>query len=104
VETTWAERADLPVKAREVLRDADAAAFATRVLPALDLLDDVRVVTRGTVPAFRELRGDPSLTITAVPSPDRDWFDLGIVVVIDGRTIPFGTLFSALSRGRTRIK
>ncbi len=57
-----------------------------------------------TVPAFRELRGDPSLSITAVPSPDRDWFDLGIVVVIDGRTIPFGTLFSALSRGRTRIK
>lgn len=104
VETTWAERADLPVRAREVLRDADAAAFATRVLPALDLLDDVRVVTRGTVPAFRELRGDPSLSITAVPSPDRDWFDLGIVVVIDGRTIPFGMLFSALSRGRTRIK
>ncbi|RWR19658.1 DEAD/DEAH box helicase [Microbacterium enclense] len=104
VEATWAERADLPVRAREVLRDADAAAFATRVLPALDLLDDVRVVTRGTVPAFRELRGDPSLTITAVPSPDRDWFDLGIVVVIDGRTIPFGTLFTALSRGRTRIK
>ena len=103
-DTTWAERADLPVTAREVLRDADAAAFATRVLPALDLLDDVRVVTRGTVPAFRELRGDPALTITAVPSPDRDWFDLGIVVVIDGRTIPFGTLFTALSRGRTRIK
>uniref|UniRef100_UPI002B415BFB hypothetical protein n=1 Tax=Pseudomonas aeruginosa TaxID=287 RepID=UPI002B415BFB len=66
-DTTWAERADLPVTAREVLRDADAAAFATRVLPALDLLDDVRVVTRGTVPAFRELRGDPALTITAVP-------------------------------------
>ena len=104
VEATWAERADLPVRARGVLRDADAAAFATRVLPALDLLDDVRVITRGTVPAFRELRGDPSLTITAVPSPERDWFDLGIVVVIDGRTIPFGTLFSALSRGRTRIK
>lgn len=104
VESTWAERADLPVRARALLRDADAAALATRVLPALDLLDDVRVVTRGSVPAFRELRGDPSLTITAVPSPDRDWFDLGIVVVIDGRTIPFGTLFTALSRGRARIK
>ncbi|MBN9211051.1 MAG: DNA/RNA helicase [Microbacterium sp. 71-36] len=104
VESTWAERADLPVRARALLRDADAAVLATRVLPALDLLDDVRVVTRGSVPAFRELRGDPSLTITAVPSPDRDWFDLGIVVVIDGRTIPFGTLFTALSRGRTRIK
>lgn len=104
VDAAWAERADLPVRPRATLRDADAAVFATRVLPALDLLDDVRVVTRGTVPAFRELRGDPALTITAVPSPDRDWFDLGIVVVIEGRTIPFGTLFTALSRGRTRIK
>ncbi len=104
VEATWTERVDLPLRARAMLRDADAAVFATRLLPALDLLADVRVVTRGTVPGFRELRGDPSLTITAVPSPDRDWFDLGIVVVIDGRTIPFGTLFAALSRGRTRIK
>ncbi|MFG6277875.1 DEAD/DEAH box helicase [Microbacterium sp. 5K110] len=103
-EAAWAENADLPVRARATLRDADAALFSTRLLPALDLLADVRVVTRGTVPAFRELRGDPSLSITAVPSPDRDWFDLGIVVVIDGRTIPFGTLFTALSRGRTRIK
>ncbi|MFZ8757354.1 DEAD/DEAH box helicase [Microbacterium sp. HMH0099] len=104
VGAVWAAAADLPLRARETLRDADAAAFATRVLPAIDVLADVRVSVTGTEPSFRELRGDPSLRITAVPSVDRDWFDLGIVVVIDGRTIPFGTLFTALSRGRTRIK
>lgn len=103
-ETAWLAASDLPVSARATLRDADAAVFVSRVLPAVDLLDEVRVRTTGTGPSFRELRGDPSLRITAVESVDRDWFDLGIVVTIEGRTIPFATLFSALSRGRTRIK
>ncbi|CAN3701907.1 hypothetical protein MMX123_01907 [Microbacterium sp. MM2322] len=103
-ETAWLAASDLPVTARATLRDADAAVFVSRVLPAADLLDEVRVRTTGTAPSFRELRGDPSLRITAVESVDRDWFDLGIVVTIEGRTIPFATLFSALSRGRTRIK
>ncbi|MDQ1173770.1 superfamily II DNA or RNA helicase [Microbacterium testaceum] len=103
-ETAWMAASDLPVTPRANLHDADAAAFATRVLPAIDVLDEVRVRTTGTAPTFRELRGDPSLRITAVESLDRDWFDLGIVVTIEGRLIPFGTLFSALSRGRTRIK
>lgn len=102
--TAWAAATDLPIAASAILRDADAAVFATRVLPAVDVLDEVRVRTTGTAPAFRELRGDPSLRITAVESLDRDWFDLGIVVTIEGRTIPFAMLFSALSRGRTRVK
>lgn len=103
-ETAWMAASDLPIVGRARLTDADAAAFTTRVLPAVDVVDEVRVRTSGTVPTFRELRGDPTLRITAVESVDRDWFDLGIVVTIDGRTIPFGMLFSALSRGRTRIK
>ncbi|MDQ1084273.1 MULTISPECIES: DEAD/DEAH box helicase [Microbacterium] len=103
-EAAWMMASDLPLSERATLREADAAAFSTRVLPAVDVLDEVRVRTRGTRPSFRELRGDPTLRITAVESLDRDWLDLGIVVTIDGRLIPFGVLFSALSRGRTRIK
>ncbi|MDF2991117.1 MAG: superfamily helicase, family [Microbacterium sp.] len=103
-ETAWSAASDLPLAARATLRDADAAVFSAKVLPAIDVLDDVRVRSRGTQPTFRELRGDPSLRITLVESLDRDWLDLGITVTIDGRLIPFGVLFSALSRGRTRIK
>ena len=103
-ETAWIAASDLPLMPKALLRDADAAVFGSRVLPALDVLDEVRVRTRGTRPTFRELRGDPSLRITAVESLGRDWLDLGTVVTIDGRLIPFGVLFSALSRGRTRIK
>ncbi|MDT0118111.1 SNF2-related protein [Microbacterium sp. PRF11] len=103
-ETAWMAASDLPIAASATLRDADAAVFATRVLPAVDVLDEVRVRTTGAEPTFRELRGDPSLRITLVESLDRDWLDLGITVTIDGRMIPFGVLFRALSRGQTRIK
>jgi superfamily II DNA or RNA helicase len=103
-ETAWMAASDLPIAASATLRDADAAVFATRVLPAVDVLDEVRVRNTGAEPTFRELRGDPSLRITLVESLDRDWLDLGITVTIDGRMIPFGVLFRALSRGQTRIK
>ncbi|KQR25310.1 DEAD/DEAH box helicase [Microbacterium sp. Leaf151] len=103
-ETAWMSASDLPLAPRATLRDADAAAFSAHVLPAVDVVDEVRVRTRGIRPTFRELRGDPSLRITTVESLDRDWLDLGIAVTIDGRLIPFGVLFTALSRGRTRIK
>ncbi len=103
-ETAWTTASDLPIAPRAQLRDADAVVFSVHVLPAVDVVDEVRVRTRGTRPAFRELRGDPSLRITTVESLDRDWLDLGIAVTIDGRLIPFGVLFAALSRGRTRIK
>ena len=36
-------------------------------------------------------------------STDPDWFDLGLIVTIDGRTIPFAPLFTALSRGRRKL-
>ena len=41
--------------------------------------------------------------MTTVDSPDPDWFDLGIMVTIDGRGIPFTPLFTALSRGRKKL-
>ncbi len=36
-------------------------------------------------------------------SSDPDWFDLGILIKIDGRTIPFEPLFTALSKGRKKL-
>ena len=72
-------------------------------LPALEALEDVRIVCRGTRPDYRELSGDPHVTITTVETTDPDWFDLGVIVTIDGRTIPFSTLFTALAKGRRKV-
>ncbi|WP_431779616.1 DEAD/DEAH box helicase [Microbacterium aurantiacum] len=103
LEGLWSA-ADAEFQPSAVLADADAAAFATAILPELDAHPDIVVTVEGTPPTAEALRGDPRIRITAVPSSDPDWFDLGILVWIDGRPVPFGALFRALSRGRARMK
>jgi superfamily II DNA or RNA helicase len=103
VQAAWTRATPLPFVGSARLRGADAAEFSARVLPALEGMDGVRVESTGVQPAYRELLGDPAIAVTTVESPDPDWFDLGIVVTIDGRTIPFRPLFTALARGRRRL-
>ncbi len=85
------------------LKGIDAALFAARTLRTLHKLPGVKVETVGTAPDYRELTGEPQLKITTVPSEKHDWFDLGVVVTVDGRTIPFLPLFKALAKGRRRL-
>jgi superfamily II DNA or RNA helicase len=80
-----------------------AADFATGVLPQLQTLEGVRVELVGERPDYRELTEPPRLVVSTVDTSDRDWFDLGVNVTVEGHTIPFVDLFTALSRGRTRL-
>ena len=66
-------------------------------------LDDVIVEIHGERPRYRELTGDPHVAVSTIETADPDWFDLGVIVTIDGRTIPFAPLFTALSRGRRKL-
>ena len=85
------------------LRDLEAAEFVTTVLPRLAALPGVRVDGVGDAPHYRELRGAPVLTVTTQPTETNDWFDLGVNVAVDGRTIPFVPLFRALTKGRHKL-
>lgn len=84
------------------LHEIDAAEFAAHVVPALQE-QGVSVVVTGTPKSYRELSGDREITVSTVESTDPDWFDLGIMVKIDGRSIPFAPLFTALSMRRTKL-
>ena len=86
-----------------VLRDLDAAEFTEHILPALEALPDLRVEVIGTKPDYRELTAAPEFTITTVETDQRDWFDLGVLVSVDGRTIPFDNIFRALVAGRDKL-
>jgi SNF2-related domain/Helicase conserved C-terminal domain len=86
------------------LRGLDAMAFTTEVLPLLQGRDDVRVEVAGHVPDYHEA-GD-SLEIglsTGELDGERDWFDLGITVTVEGRKVPFSDLFVALTHGQTHM-
>lgn len=102
VEAVWHEHRSTRFRAVGSLHDIDAADFVAQLVPALEAVG-VRVETKGRRRDYRELTGDPLVTVSTVETTDSDWFDLGILVTIDGRRIPFGPLFSALSRGRKKL-
>ncbi|MFC0197770.1 DEAD/DEAH box helicase, partial [Microbacterium arthrosphaerae] len=102
-EALWRDHAPVDFAPAGSLTGLDAAEFSARLLPELEGDADVRIEISGERPPYRELAGDPRIDITSVETTDSDWFDLGVVVTIDGRRIPFGTLFTALSRGRKKI-
>ncbi|HEX7159868.1 MAG TPA: DEAD/DEAH box helicase [Trebonia sp.] len=86
------------------LRGFDAMTFSTEVLPLLQGRDDVRVEVTGRVPDYHEA-GD-SLEIglsTGELDGERDWFDLGITVTVEGREVPFTDLFVALAHGQSHM-
>ncbi|AMM32018.1 DNA/RNA helicase [Sinomonas atrocyanea] len=85
------------------LEDLDTADFAERTLPALERLDGVAVRIEGTKPDYRRLEGAPQLVLSAVESEKNDWFDLGLMVKIEDRSIPFQDIFTALARGRDKV-
>ncbi len=92
-----------PLTPSLVLRSVAAAAFAERAIPMLEARDGVRVDVIGPQPAYRELDGHPEVTVTAVETLKRDWFDLGFVVNLNGYRIPFGPLFKALAKGQKTL-
>ncbi|SBS75090.1 DEAD/DEAH box helicase [uncultured Microbacterium sp.] len=103
LERAWADSVPLPFAPAATLRGIDAAEFGARALPLLESLEGVRVVVTGTRRSYRELTDDPRITVSTVESTDPDWFDLGIIVEIGGRRVPFTPLFTALALRRKKI-
>jgi len=98
----WEQTTRREFTATGTFQDVDAAEFVTHIVPALES-HGVQVLITGTPKTYRELSGDPEITVSTVESSDPDWFDLGVVVKIDGRSIPFTPLFTALSMRRTKL-
>ncbi len=86
------------------LRGLDAMAFSTEVLPLLEGRDDVRVEVDGQVPDYHEAGDSLEIGVSADSRyGDRDWFDLGITVTVEGREVPFTDLFAALAHGQSHL-
>ncbi|MCU1505913.1 MAG: helicase [Microbacteriaceae bacterium] len=54
-------------------------------------------------PEYQTRTSRPKLVLKTVATDRRDWFDLGVFVTIDGRDVPFGPLFRALSAGKKKL-
>ena len=85
------------------LSDVEAAEFTEKTLPRLQGTDGLRVEVVGDQPDYRELTDAPKLVVTTTETDRRDWFDLGVTVTVDGRSVPFASLFTALSKGAKKL-
>ncbi|MDR2320211.1 MAG: DEAD/DEAH box helicase [Microbacterium sp.] len=100
---SWTEATGLPFLLAGALRDADAAEFVSHLVPALEARG-IATETTGVPRTYAELTGDPAITVSTVESTDPDWFELGFLVRIDGKTIPFEPLFRALALRQGKLK
>ncbi|MFC7847460.1 SNF2-related protein [Arthrobacter sp. NPDC057388] len=85
------------------LSGLDTLAFTEEVLPKLKATPGVDVDTSGDIADYREAEDPPVVAISTKATDQRDWFDLGIVITLEGHPVSFAALFSALAAGQTRM-
>jgi superfamily II DNA or RNA helicase len=85
------------------LSGLDTLAFTEEVLPLLRETHEVAVDTAGDIADYREAEEAPVVAISTKATDSRDWFDLGIVITLEGQPVSFAALFSALAAGETRM-
>jgi SNF2 family DNA or RNA helicase len=102
LERLWASATDEAFQPRGVRSGVATAEWSSTVLPVFED-SDVRVVVTGRRKKYRELSGAPEIAVSTVESTDPDWFDLGVIVKIDGISIPFKPLFTELSKRRAKM-
>ncbi|TSE17744.1 DEAD/DEAH box helicase [Arthrobacter sp. KBS0703] len=85
------------------LSGLDTLAFTEEVLPRLRDTPGVDVDTSGDIADYREADEAPVVAISTKATDQRDWFDLGIVITLEGQPVSFAALFSALAAGQTRM-
>ena len=79
----------------------DAAVLLADGVDVLEALDRVRVTVRDGVPEIRRATEGPRIGVAA--EEDRsgiDWLGLSVSVTVEGRPVPFGSVFSAVVSGK----
>lgn len=85
------------------LKGLDTLAFTEEVLPRLREARDVDVETVGEIADYREAEEAPVVSISTKATEQRDWFDLGIQISLEGQPVSFAAVFSALASGQTKM-
>src|ERR671914_549161 len=78
--------------------------FTTEQLPRLSELPGVAVEIEGEPADYRDVADSLEIGVsTADVEGQRDWFDLGVTIRVDGRELPFADVFAALASGQSHV-
>jgi superfamily II DNA or RNA helicase len=86
------------------LTGLESMRFTTEQLPRLRELPGVTVAIDGQPPDYRDVGDSLEIGVsTADIAGERDWFDLGVAIRVDGRELPFAEVFVALASGESHL-
>jgi superfamily II DNA or RNA helicase len=86
------------------LTGMDSVRLTLDELPQLARRPDIAVEVAGQPPDYRDVGLSLEIGVaTADVAGERDWFDLGVTISIDGRELPFAEVFAALASGESHM-
>lgn len=86
------------------LAGIDGMRFTTTELPRLREQPGVTLEVEAQPPDYRDVGESLEIGVsTAEISGERDWFDLGVTISVDGRRLPFAEVFVALASGESHM-
>ena len=86
------------------LSGLDTMRFATELQPLLAELPEVALEVIGDPADYREAGGSLVIGVTTDALPgETDWFDLGVTISVEGKQVPFVTVFTALASGQPHL-
>jgi superfamily II DNA or RNA helicase len=80
----------------------DTMRFSTELLPSLRDQPGMAVEVTGAPADYREAPAVIAVS-TQERAGDNDWFDLSVTITVDGQSVPFTDVFTALSRDDTHL-
>ncbi|HEY2937536.1 MAG TPA: DEAD/DEAH box helicase [Gaiellaceae bacterium] len=93
-----------PVPEPLALNGLDTMRFTTEALPLLRELAAVTVELEGQLSDYRDVGRSLEIALSTTEIADeRDWFDLGITISVEGRELPFAEVFVALASGHSHM-
>ena len=86
------------------LTGIDSMRLTTEELPRLKQRPDIAVEVSGQPADYRDVGDSLAIGVsTADVAGERDWFDLGVTISVDGRELPFAEVFVALAGGESHM-
>ena len=86
------------------LTGIDSMRLTTEMLPRVAERADVAVEVVGEPADYRDVGDLLTISVSTVDiAGERDWFDLGVTISVDGHELPFAEVFRALASGETHL-
>ncbi|MEY2471570.1 MAG: hypothetical protein QOK28_899 [Actinomycetota bacterium] len=92
-----------PREGGAVLSGLNSMRFVTNVLPRLADIDDADLVVEGEPADYRDVGDSLEIGLSTGESGERDWFNLGVTISVEGHELPLADVFRALAAGHSEM-